>query len=312
MPALARNHITDSLTHAANDDCINGGSCTRTKYSYDAAGNTVAYGSLGFSYNNRGRAATTTGGSTDYLYNALGQMIEKSGTAGTTIFMQDEAGHLLGEYDGSGNLVEETIWLGDIPVATMQPNGSGGVNIFYVHTDHLNTPRKVAQPSTGTLAWRWDADPFGTATPDQNPAGLGTFAYNLRLPGQYYMAETGLNQNVARDLDPQTGRYIESDPAGLDSGVGTYTYVYNNPLRWVDVTGKTPGSPSNTMQLPSKCAASLPPGSKGPIKAVACADIKDCQDKCGCKLDVSLALCGPNFRCILDAKAAAERCLLGC
>jgi hypothetical protein len=80
MPALARNHITDSLTHAANDDCINSGSCTRTKYGYDAAGNTTAYGSLGFSYNNRGRMATTTGGSTDYLYNALGQMIEKSGT----------------------------------------------------------------------------------------------------------------------------------------------------------------------------------------------------------------------------------------
>lgn len=55
----------------------------------DAAGNTVGYGSLAFSYNDRGRTSLTNGGSTDYLYNALGQMIEKSGTAGTTIFMQD-------------------------------------------------------------------------------------------------------------------------------------------------------------------------------------------------------------------------------
>jgi hypothetical protein len=173
MQALARNHITDSSTRAANDDCINGGSCTRTKYSYDAAGHATAYGSLGFSYNDRGRMAVTSGASTDYLYNALGQMIEKSGTAGTTIFMQDEAGHLIGEYDGSGTLIEETVWLGDVPVATLLPNGSGGVNIFYVHTDHLNTPRKIAQPSSGTLTWRWDADPFGTAAPNENPGGLG-------------------------------------------------------------------------------------------------------------------------------------------
>src|SRR5215471_8110909 len=111
--------------------------------------------------------------------------------------MQDDAGHLIGEYDGSGNLIEETIWLGDIPVATLRPNGSS-VNIYYVHTDHLYAPRKVSQPSTGTLAWRLDSDPFGTVAPNQNPGGLGTFPYNLRFPGQYYMAETGLNQNVNR------------------------------------------------------------------------------------------------------------------
>jgi hypothetical protein len=34
MSALARNHVTDAFTPAANDDCINGGSCNRTKYSY--------------------------------------------------------------------------------------------------------------------------------------------------------------------------------------------------------------------------------------------------------------------------------------
>src|ERR1700733_3334703 len=105
----------------------------------------------------------------------------------------------------------ETIWLGDIPVATLQPNGSGGGNIFYVHTDHLNTPRKVSRPSDNALEWRWDSDPFGTTAANQNPAGLGTFVYDWRLAGQMYMAETGLNQNARRDFDPQTGSYVESD-----------------------------------------------------------------------------------------------------
>lgn len=40
---------------------------------------------------------------------------------------------------------------------------------------------------------------------------IARFGYNLRFPGQYYQAETGLNYNYFRDYDPQTGRYLESD-----------------------------------------------------------------------------------------------------
>jgi hypothetical protein len=55
---------------------------------------------------------------------------------------------LPGEYDGTGALMEETIWLGDVPVATLQPDANGNVVIYYIHTDHLNTPRKVSRPAT--------------------------------------------------------------------------------------------------------------------------------------------------------------------
>ena len=238
MPGLAQASCQLTRVPDANSRSAKGWPRNRTKYTYDAAGHTEAYGSLSFAYNNRGRMEATSASSTDYLYNALGQMIEKSGTLGTTTFMQDEAGHLIGEYDGSGNLIEETIWLGDTPVATLQPNGSGGVNIFYIHTDHLNAPRKVQQPVTDALAWRWDTDPFGTAAPNENPAGLGTFPYNLRFPGQYYDAETGLNQNWNRDYDPVVARYVESDPLGLAGGsYSTYTYVLNRPTMSADPSG---------------------------------------------------------------------------
>jgi RHS repeat-associated protein len=229
--------ITFSVSSTNNQLTATTGGLVRS-YSYDAAGNTEGYGSYTFTYNNRGRMKSTSGSSTNYLYNALGQMIEKSGTLGTTIFMQDEAGHLLGEYDGSGNLMEETIRLGDIPVATLRPHTGGGIDIYYVHTDHLNAPRKVSQASTGTLAWRLDSDPFSTATPNQNPGGLGTFVYNLRFPGQYYDAETGLSQNWMRDYDPLTGKYIESDPIGLRGGsFSTYAYVNGNPISNYDRAG---------------------------------------------------------------------------
>jgi RHS repeat-associated protein len=65
-----------------------------------------------------------------------------------------------------------------------------------------------------------------------------SFAYNLRFPGQYYQAETGLNYNWNRDYDPLGGgRYIESDPIGLRAGVNTYSYGSANPLTDIDPMG---------------------------------------------------------------------------
>ena len=90
------------------------------------------------------------------------------------------------------------------------------------HPDHLNTPRLVAD-STGTTVWRWDnQEPFGNTVPDENPSGLGAFDLPLRPPGQRYDAETGLHYNYFRDYDPSTGRYVQSDPTGLQGGLDTY------------------------------------------------------------------------------------------
>lgn len=61
--------------------------------------------------------------------------------------------------------------------------------------------------------------------------------FNLRFPGQYYDAETSLHYNYFRDYDPTTGRYIESDPIGLDAGVNTYAYAEGNPLINIDPDG---------------------------------------------------------------------------
>jgi len=85
--------------------------------------------------------------------------------------------------------------------------------------------------------WTWESEAFGASLPDQNPSGLGTFVFNLRFSGQYYDQETGLFYNVFRDYDPRTGRYIESDPIGLNGGINTYAYVENNTLSYIDPLG---------------------------------------------------------------------------
>jgi RHS repeat-associated protein len=106
-----------------------------------------------------------------------------------------------------------------------------------VHADHPNTPRLVAD-AAGTTVWRWDQDePFGLNAPDENPSGLGAFDLPLRLPGQYFDAETGLHYNYFRDYDPSIGRYGESDPIGLRARLNTYAYVAGSPLNMSDPSG---------------------------------------------------------------------------
>jgi RHS repeat-associated protein len=111
---------------------------------------------------------------------------------------------------------------------------------YFVHTDHLGTPRRVSD-DLQTLVWSWDSTPFGESPPNQDPDGnFQEFVLNLRYPGQYFEGETGLYYNYFRTYDPGTGRYMESDPIGLRGGLNTYAYVGGNPLIFSDSFGLLP------------------------------------------------------------------------
>jgi RHS repeat-associated protein len=235
---VTREGSTYTTSAASNRLLAVTGTLART-YTYDAAGNVTNDGGRSFTYDDAGRLSSVSAtGSATYAYNALGQRVRKTSGGTTLHFVYDEAGHLLGEYTDAGALIQETVWLGDIPVATLRPNGSGGVDIFHVHADHLNTPRRVSRPSDNVIVWRWDSDAFGATPATDDPDGdTVPFVYHLRFPGQYFDAESGLHYNYLRNYDPSTGRYVESDPVGLAAGVNTYGYTLQNPLWYVDPFG---------------------------------------------------------------------------
>ena len=159
------------------------------------------------------------------------------------MFVHDEAGRLIGEYDASLRTRQETVYLGDTPVAVLTQTVAGTppvttTTVNHVYPDHLDTARVITRASDNRMRWRWDeADPFGVAAPNQNPANLGAFEFNPRFPGQYYDRETNLHYNYFRDYDPRVGRYVQSDPIGLVGGINTYAYVGGNPISYVDPDG---------------------------------------------------------------------------
>jgi RHS repeat-associated protein len=238
-----------------------GGTNPRT-FTYNAMGNLTNDGKYTYTYWNNGRintvtwvtgtAPNTTTNTATYNINAMGQRARKvtpSNVVGTRRFMYDEAGHLTGEYDSAGKLIQETVWFGDIPIATLRPKAGSTttpiqIDIFYVHSDHLNTPRVITRPSDNKIVWsNENTEAFGNSTVNENPSALGAFKYNLRLGGwQQYEQETGLFQNTNRDLDPALGRYVQSDPIGLAAGPNTYAYVGGSPLSKVDPYGLFEGN----------------------------------------------------------------------
>ena len=103
------------------------------------------------------------------------------------------------------------IWKDDIPSAIIYapgtPSNTGTIErIVYLHPDHLNTPRK-ASDSQGRIVWSWESDAFGSTAPNEDVDWDVKTIINLRLPGQYFDAESGLHYNWHRYFDPQVGRF---------------------------------------------------------------------------------------------------------
>jgi RHS repeat-associated protein len=111
--------------------------------------------------------------------------------------------------------------------------------MYFIHPDHLNTPRMIANQA-GTTVWRNDnTEPFGNSVPNGDPGNTGVaFDFPLRFPGQYADRETGVTYNSARDYDPGVGRYVEADPIGLFGGSNLYAYARANPLSLTDPRGQ--------------------------------------------------------------------------
>lgn len=211
-----------------------------TARSYDNAGNTIQIGGTAkeFVYNDAGRMSQVKASGTptmNYQLNGRGEQVRKYLNTSNTYTVYDEAGRWIGDYDNSGNALQQAIWLDDLPVGLLASN-----QLKYLQPDHLGTPRVVIDPITDAAIWTWElkGEAFGNTVPNQDPDGNGTsFVFNMRYPGQRFDSASGLNYNYFRVYDSSSGRYIESDPINLAGGINTYSYVGANSLIYADPAG---------------------------------------------------------------------------
>ena len=219
---------------------------------HDGAGNLLTNGAgHTYTWDALGRLSSVTIGglTTSYDYNYLNQRVRKTRSNGVqTQYYYHTDGLLQLESSNTSHVPQATYFYDDAakPVAVLYAangpyNASAQDKLVYLHTDHLGAVRR-ASDSDFNLAnrqvWSWESDAFGMAAPLQDPDGNGVpTVINLRFPGQYYDAESGLHYNGNRYYDPKMGRYISSDPIGLSGGMNTYAYAKSNPLSYIDPQG---------------------------------------------------------------------------
>ena len=130
---------------------------------------------------------------------------------------------------GFGYATADAIRIEPVPVST---EVTSGPQLYYIHNDHLGTPRILTDQNMAKV-WEIHTTPFGEVH-QEIASGIEQIK---AFPGQYRDGETGYSQNYFRDYDPSLGRYIQSDPIGLNGGLNTYGYVVGNPMKYSDPQG---------------------------------------------------------------------------
>jgi RHS repeat-associated protein len=237
-------------------------------YDYDASGNMVRKTDTSLSgpaqvtnyaWDALNRLAEVTDGTStsiaSYSYDPFDRRIKKvlgnsttlqatSLSAGSvTYYLQSEWG-VLAESSAAGVVQASYGWSPqrDAGVAPLfarvpDPAAAGQYRYVYFHNDHMGVPQR-ATDKAGNLVWAADYDAYGKATVKTTANPSLALTNNLRLPGQYFDAETGLHYNDRRYYDPNSGRYVSRDPIGFEGGINLYTYAGASPSRFVDPTGE--------------------------------------------------------------------------
>jgi RHS repeat-associated protein len=252
--------LVDRLTAATNSAQPN------ENYGYDAVGNrATSHLSAGYSYQPFNKLTSTS--TTNYTYDNNGNLLSKTDSLGTMTFTWNEENQLTQvslpggltvnyKYDGLGRRIQRTTTAGgneryiydgqnilidlnaDSSVATTYLNGPGIDNqlrqtsattgVSYYLTDQVGSTAALTNTS-GNIVELLAYDSFG------NSSGSSLTRYTYT--GRELDPDTGLMYYRARFYDPQVGRFVSEDPAGLSPGINPYVYVGNDPIQWSDPSG---------------------------------------------------------------------------
>ena len=196
---------------------------------YDGAGNQTSLGALTAEYDGAGRMKLIRSGSrtvASFAYDAFGQRVWAVRDGLSTVMVYDALGRLSAEYEAG-------------VAGPLQPQ--------YLTMDQLGSVR-IATDGAGNVVRRADFLPFGEEIPaglgGRTLAGYGQGGPRQRFTGQERETESGVDYFKARYFNGAQGRFTSADGPMVDQSAGDpgswnlFAYGRNNPLRWVDPSGR--------------------------------------------------------------------------
>jgi RHS repeat-associated protein len=222
----------------------------------DAQGRAAGDGTLRYGYTANGQLETITSADgkvvATYRYDANSQRVSKTLASGQTTYFLWQDGKVVAEIEGSGGhrgeITVQYLYLSDsgkvspiakIEAAHAEGNATGAARMLFVQVDFRGEPSAMTDDRQ-RVVWQARADSWGFIKTQGLEHQVATM--NLRLPGQYFDAESGLHDNWHRSYDGRPGSathgsYLSPDPIGYPDGPDAYRYVNGDPINKVDPTG---------------------------------------------------------------------------
>ncbi len=234
--------ITNTLTHDNADQLISESTKPGVTYTYNSNGDLLTEAGRVYTYNSAHQtksvtvnAGTPTAATTNYLYDGDGNRTSAISPTRTQVFKWntfDPLPKIATVSDGAGVLSNMFRYgIGDQPVQIE----TGQFRVTqYLWRDVVGSITNYVSPTSGLVNATYGYDPFGASSP------TNTLGYT----GEMYDDVTGLYNLRARQYQTTSGRFTQTDPMPYGAGhafESAYIYGYDNPMRFVDPSGKRGG-----------------------------------------------------------------------
>jgi RHS repeat-associated protein len=192
---------------------------------------------------------TAVGSGVTFKYDPFGRRIEKTSSAGTSIYAYDK-NNLIEETNSSGTVVAR--YAQGLKMDEELAMLRSGTTSYY-EVDGLGTATSLSN-AAGALAQTYTFDSFGNLT-----ASSGSLTNPFRYTGREWDTETNLQFSRFRYYDPSVGRFLTEDPLGFKAAPNFYPYVDNRPTRYRDPLGLIRDCAQEQIDCFNKCyQGSLP------------------------------------------------------
>lgn len=217
-----------------------------TDYIYDETTNRLArvtgpvdLPAVSLSWSLAGTLASTSDGAT-YAFDARGRRVRKTVGATDTLYHYDHLGRVIAETRGDGSKLRDYVYLGGrLLVMDACPGVSTNACQEWYQTDHLGSVVGRTD-GNGDPVVTFEYAPWGEVFSTDGAGDAGSRQYN----GRVYDPGTGFHDYGARMYWPEIGRFVSADSYPGDianpASLNRYSYVLNNPYKYVDPSGNNP------------------------------------------------------------------------
>ena len=209
-----------------------------TNYTFDADGNLIkevsTQGTTTYVYNDENRlvSATSPQGAWQYTYDGLGNRVAKTENGTRTRYVVDPIG--LGNVVGEYDGAGNLLAHYDHALGLLSRTDAGGKAAGYTF-DAIGNVQEVVS-AAGAFVNRYAYTPFGKTF-----CRVESIPNPLQFLGQFGVRADTTGQIFARNryYNPQTGRFESIEPLGILGGnANYYTYAFNNPNTYCDADGR--------------------------------------------------------------------------